>query len=294
MPTFIKRTFRLWQSLGLHVVRNHYYQPIPDTRTLKEKLWVVPESLPGVDLREAEQLKLLNRFHRTYGQELAELPLEQVATPFEYYVYNKRFESVDGEILYCMVRDFKPKRMIEFGAGFSTLAAAKAIRRNMEENDGYRCEFVSVDPEPDAVIRFAVPGLTKLVKGIAQEWPLAAFDALESGDILFIDSSHVLKIGSDVHYLFLQVLPRLKPGVVVHVHDIFFPSEYPQDWVLGHLRFYNEQYLLQAFLAFNSAFDVLWCGSAMKLKHPAELAQAIPSFRPHVMPGSIWMRRRAL
>ncbi|MBU0507986.1 class I SAM-dependent methyltransferase [bacterium] len=293
MPTFLKRSFRFWQSLGIHVVRNHYYQPVPDTRYLKDELWNRPPDAAGIDLNEEKQRALLSRFRDAYYEEYKRFPLEKTETAFEYYVHNARYESVDGEILYGMVREFRPKRILEFGAGFSTLMTAQAIRKNMAEDASYRCDFISVDPEPRAVIRFAVPGLTRLVEGIAQDWPPAAFDELESGDILFIDSSHVLKIGSDVHYLFLQVLPRLRSGVIVHVHDIFFPEEYPRDWVLGHLRFYTEQYLLQAFLQFNSAFEVLWGGAFMRGKHPDELARAIPSFRPEQdWPGSFWMRRK--
>jgi hypothetical protein len=116
---------------------------------------------------------------------------------------------------------------------------------------------------------------------------------LRANDILFIDSSHVLKIGSDVHYLFLHILPRLNPGVIVHIHDIFLPAEYPKDWVMDHLRFYNEQYLLQAFLTYNSAFEILWAGAYMHLKHPDQLRDAIKSYASNYhCPGSVWMRRK--
>jgi predicted O-methyltransferase YrrM len=293
MPTMIKRTFRFWQSLGIHVVRNHYYQPVPDTRTLKDDLWIVPAEMPGIDFRDREQLALLSRFKEKYGREYKAFPRAATSSASDYYVYNGRYESVDGEILYCMVREYKPKLMLEFGAGFSTLAAAQAFRRNTEEDKSYRYEFISVDPEPDAVIKKQIQGVTRLEKGLAQETPLSRFSELEANDILFVDSSHVLKIGSDVHYLFLQVLPRLKPGVIIHIHDIFLPAEYPKDWVMGHLRFYNEQYLLQAFLTNNSAFEILWAGSYMHLNHPDELGGAIPSYdHNRCLPGSIWIRRK--
>jgi Methyltransferase domain len=117
------------------------------------------------------------------------------------------------------------------------------------------------------------------------------FSKLESGDILFIDSSHTVKIGGDVNYLFLEVLPRLKPGVIVHVHDIWFPFDYDRQWVLGEFRFWAEQYLLQAFLAFNSEFEVLICNSYLGFYFPEELKSCFPH-SPWSGGGSFWMRRK--
>ena len=123
--------------------------------------------------------------------------------------------------------------------------------------------------------------------------PLERFCALEANDIVFIDSSHVVKIGSDVVYEFLELLPRLKAGVMVHFHDIFLPAEYPKSWVLEDRRFWNEQYLLQAFLAFNSAFEVMMAGSFLHLSHSEKLKAAFASYDPaNVWPGSFWMRRK--
>jgi hypothetical protein len=116
---------------------------------------------------------------------------------------------------------------------------------------------------------------------------------LGADDILFIDSSHVLRIGSDVQYLFLEVLPRLAPGVLVHIHDIFMPAEYPREWVLTHGYFWTEQYLLQAFLTFNTSWEVIWAGSFMQLNHRESLACAFPQAVLDAMPGSFWIRRKA-
>jgi hypothetical protein len=135
-------------------------------------------------------------------------------------------------------------------------------------------------------------GLSVLPKKV-QEIPLSTFAKLERNDVLFIDSSHVLTIGSDVRYEYLDILPRVKPGVLVHCHDIFLPAEYPKEWVLDDHRFWNEQYLLQAFLTFNNEFEVLWAGSYMHLKHPDLLAAAIPSYRQEkCYPKSFWIRRK--
>jgi len=117
------------------------------------------------------------------------------------------------------------------------------------------------------------------------------FGKLKENDILFIDSSHVLKIGSDVQYEYLDILPRLSKGVIVHVHDIFLPAEYPKEWVLKDYIFWTEQYLLQAFLAFNDSFEVLWAGHYMHLKYPNKLEDAFSYKRDERLPGSFWMRK---
>ena len=122
---------------------------------------------------------------------------------------------------------------------------------------------------------------------------MSLFKELKEGDILFIDSSHILKIGGDVQYEFLEILPRLNKGVIVQIHDIFIPVEYPKAWVLGNKLFYDEQYLLQAFLVFNSAFEVLWVGSYMHIRHPDKLEKTFNSYdRRTAWPCSFWMRKK--
>ena len=135
--------------------------------------------------------------------------------------------------------------------------------------------------------------MQSLIEKKVQDIDLEFFSQLESGDILFIDSSHTVKIGGDVNYLFLEVLPRLKPGVIVHVHDIFLPFEYRRDWVLDEFRFWTEQYLLQAFLTFNSEFEVLMANSYLNHYHQQELKAAFPGL-PSWAGGSFWMRRKPI
>lgn len=125
-----------------------------------------------------------------------------------------------------------------------------------------------------------------------EEIPLSTFQKLKENDILFIDSSHVLKIGSDVFYEYLEIIPRLNKGVIVHSHDIFFPEEYCKEWVVKKQIFWNEQYLLQSFLSFNDSFEVLWAGRYMLCKYPDKLKTAFNSFvRGKSWPCSFWMRK---
>ncbi len=292
LKRFIKKSFLFWQRLGFHITPNHFYEPIPDTRTLKEDLWLKCSELTGIDINEKKQLELLSLFVSKFKHEYNSLPEYKTSVPFEYYVNNGEFESVDGEILYCMIRHFKPGKVFEIGSGFSTYLSAQAILKNKEENDSYECELIAIEPYPNDVLKKGFSGLSKLIPTRIQDIPLSEFSKLKENDILFIDSSHVLKIGSDVQYEYLEILPRLNKGVIVHVHDILLPAEYLKAWVLKEYRFWTEQYLLQAFLSFNNAFEVFWAGSYMHLKHPDNLESAFSSYkRVERWPGSFWIRR---
>lgn len=285
------RLFPVFEQRGYHITPNHFYQPIPDTGSLPDSLWEEPSELVGVDLREAEQLELLERLSGKYRSEYEALPRTPTAVPHEFYLRNDAFGTVDAEILYCLVRELAPKRLFEIGSGFSTRLSAQACRVNAERG-GSACELVAFEPYPSEVLRAGFPGLTRLEPVKAQDIPRSEFARLEAGDILFIDSSHVLKVGSDVQVEILEILPRLKPGVVVHFHDIFLPAEYPKAWIQEHHRFWTEQYALQAFLTFNDRFEVLWGGSFMHLKHPDRLREAFSSYRDSTSwPGSFWIRR---
>ncbi|MCD6505100.1 class I SAM-dependent methyltransferase [Candidatus Poribacteria bacterium] len=275
---FFVRMFRIWERMGFHITLNHFYQPIPDTRSLKEDLWSRRSELVGLRMNEQAQVELLGEFLRFKGE-------------YDLLPSHPNFGPVDTEILYCMIRYFKPQRVIEIGSGHSTRISARAILKN--EGEGHGCELIAIDPYPDDELKGGFPGLSKLIPAKVEEVDLSEFGRLRENDILFIDSSHVLRIGGDVQYEYLEIMPRLAKGVIVHLHDIFLPMEYPRDWVLEMYRFWNEQYLLQAFLAFNDAFEVLWAGSYIHLNYPEKLERAFDSYdRGKVWPSSFWMRRK--
>ena len=281
------RTFPLFQRLGVHVLPNRFDQPVPDTRTLPASLWDGRSELVGIDVRRDAQEALMYEL-AAFRDEIAALPRHATGDPHDFHFDNDRFSGVDAAVLYALVRHLKPHRFIEVGSGFSTLLTALALRRN--QADGAQpSEFVAIEPYPLEFLD-GLDGLTKLIVQPVQEVPLALFEDLGEGDVLFIDSSHVLKIGSDVQYLFLEVLPRLPKGVIVHVHDIFLPWEYPQEWVMREERFWNEAYLLQAFLTDNRRVEVMLM-NCWNFGLGGEGLLSLVGLRPdEVTAGSFWFK----
>lgn len=285
--------FSIWENRGYHVTPVHFYEPIPDTRELSGELWSRQSDLLGIQIDDQSILVRLQHFARQYHEEYTAFPIDETNVPHQFYIRNGAFVSVDAEILYCMIREFKPRTIIEIGSGNTTYLAAQAIELNRQENPLYNCQLTAIEPYPVPALQKGFPGLTQLVEKPVQDLPLSFFDQLGEGDILFIDSSHVAKIGSDVVYEYLEILPRLNRGVFVHIHDIFLPAEYPKGWILSERHFWNEQYLFHSFLLFNNAFEVIWPGSYIHHKYPEKLEQAFPSYnRQNTLPGSFWIQRK--
>ena len=288
------RYFATWERRGYHVTPVHYYSPIPSTAELDETVWRGPRPPAGVDMREGEQLELLEAVSARYRSEYGRFPKHAGTSDCPFYIDNGYFVSVDAEMLYCLVRKHRPARIIEIGSGFSTLMTSLAIERNKQEDPLYKCRFVAVEPFPNRDLLALSKNLSELIEAAVQRVPLERFRELEANDILFIDSSHVSRIGGDVNFEVLEVLPRLRNGVLVHVHDFFVPFEYPREWVTKNRWFWNEQYLLQAFLSFNSCFNVVWAASYMHWKFPDKVAAAFDSYdRSRTTPASLWIQRRA-
>jgi len=298
--------FRRLQRVGINVTPNHFYWPVPDLTELEKREWPTYSAPPGCNFDLRKQVELAWELSSDYGKE-CRFPSEPQESSFHYN--NGYFEAVDAEVAYCMVRRFKPSRVVEIGTGYSTRVLAAALKENAER-DHIAGKLVSVDPYPERFPRNGWSNLVVQIPSAVQDVKLDFFNTLESGDILFIDSSHVVGVGSDVVREYLEILPRLKPGVIVHVHDIFLPSDYPRDAVLNRLWFWSEQYLLQAFLTFNSKFEVLWASSALHIHYPSVLEHCFPRWKNsyldmpeskrqfvptldgnHVWPSSFWMRR---
>jgi len=287
--------FPVWEGHGFHVTPVHFYQPIPDTQSLPETLWNRPSELVAVDMNDSVQLDLLRTRFQKFRDEYEQFPTTTPEEPGHFYLNNHLFDGTDALVAYCMTRHFQPQLIIEVGSGFSSLLLGQAATKN--NNSALIC----IEPFPQEFLKHGFRGLDSLIEKKVQDMDLDFFSQLGPSDVLFIDSSHTVKIGGDVNYLFLEVLPRLKPGVIVHVHDIFFPFDYRRDWVKEELRFWTEQYLLQAFLAFNSEFEVLMANRYLAHKYPEDLKAAFPSLGKLKADskdsinwggGSFWMRRK--
>lgn len=280
------RYFSLWEQHGFHITPNHFYQAIPDTRTLRDALWEKESELVGIDLNLDTQLHLLRNVFPQFSEEYNKFPMEPTGVPYEFYFNNPNFSGTDALVLYCMVRYFKPRRIIEVGSGYSTFVSAQAALRNGNT------KLICIEPYPMEVLKQGFPGLTELIPSKVEDVDLDLFSQLEENDILFLDTSHVVRCGGDVNLLYLEVIPRLRNGVIVHSHDIFFPKEFPKSWILELHFFWTEQYLLQAFLIYNYAFEMLFSNSYMGLKYLAEMKATFPFSHPWWGGGSFWMRKK--
>lgn len=267
----------------------HFYSPVPDfadvQRRSAELFGARPRTIAGVDLREEAQLALVPVFARLQRDQ----PFAEGPGPLRYRLDNTAFGHGDALTLHSMMRHHRPRRIVEVGCGWSS-----GVMLDTDELFlGGRTELTFVEPYPETLRLVARPEDLRRARFLpvpVQAAPRELFRELEAGDILFIDSTHVSKIGSDVNALFFEILPSLRPGVLVHVHDIAYPFEYPEEWVLGEGRAWNEAYLLRAFLQFNPSFEIVFWGSFLATFHRERLAGELPIWSRNPG-GSIWLRR---
>ncbi len=275
----------------------HFYSPVPDLADLEQrKVWSRRSDMAGIDFRPDEQVALLNRLGEKYGHECS-WPADRSGDPYQFYSNNGNFSYGCAAGTHCLLRHFRPRRVIEIGSGNSSLVIAAALRRNVEDSVSSGSEYTIIDPYPQPFFENRLPGLTRLVKQRVELLELDFFKQLDENDVLFIDSGHTVRIGGDVNFLILEVLPRLRSGVIVHFHDIGLPWEYPKIYATNpHFRMlWTEAYLLQAFLCLNSQFEVLLAMAYLTADKKEELLAAFPLYDPatHLLTsGSFWIRRK--
>jgi len=276
----------LLDGSGLRVVRRHYYSPLIAASDLHRPL-EAERRLPGLDLNEAGQLALVARLD--FADELRAIP--ETETAGRYHYANPAYAWGDAEILYGMIRHFRPRRIIEVGCGWSTRMAAEAIAANRRQAPTYTCRHLCIEPyEQPWLETLGVEVIRQRVERVDPR----LFAELGAGDMLLIDSSHVIRPQGDVVVEYLEILPSLARGVIVHVHDVFTPRDYPRQWVVDERRLWDEQYLLEAFLSFNREFEVICAVNWLAHNHRDKLAMATPRLleRPGHEPGAFWIRRR--
>ena len=270
--------FHLMELHGFHITKSEFYSPIPEISKLDNDVFL-GKDLPGIDWNESNQIKLLNELSQ-YSNEF-----QNLIDGKKFDMNNGAFGTFDAPLYFSIIRHFAPNKIIEVGAGYSTILSSATSKLNN------KTKVIAIDPYVDNELKKKIPASVEFIDNPVQKIPVSMFRDLNENDILFIDSSHVSKIGSDVNYLYLEILPKLRDGVLVHIHDIFLPNQYPMSWIKNdHRRFWNEQYLLDAFLIGNSLFEIILANSFMSIRHP-ELLRKLYKTQMPVGGGSFWIRK---
>lgn len=282
---FGKISDTVFMTVGILPVLNQYYQPLINPKKYLLKSLRDDRELPGININVKEQLDLLSKFN--YNEELLKFPINK-SKKIEFNYNNGSYLSGDAEYLYNMIRYFKPKRIIEIGSGNSTLMVRNAINTNKLENSKYTCIHTCIDP-------YLQPWLENIEVELMREKveciDKSLFQKLELNDILFIDSSHIIRPQGDVLFEYLELLPILKSGVLIHIHDIFTPKDYLNDWVYNEHLLWNEQYLLEAFLTLNSDFRIIGALNYLSHNYWTKFAEKCPIFAKQQgrEPGAFWI-----
>jgi predicted O-methyltransferase YrrM len=295
--SFILATHKVLGLAGLNIVRRgDYYSTLPrlDELARNKDRWNKPSALAGIRYDPESMRSLLFELHSRWNDDFERTAGEYAAN--QQRGFGPGYPKFDARILYYLLREWKPRRYLEIGSGLSTFYASLAAGKNAE--NGSTLRMTCVEPFPYGALR-TIPNI-EIRQDFAQNVPLTEFETLEAGDVLFIDSSHALKIDSDVSWLLLEVLPRLKSGVYVHIHDIPFPYNVPfpaSKWIFGDRWpvYWNEAMAVQAFLAFNSAYEIVL--SAPMLRHLDEsglqsrFSDYVPLDREEDPFSALWIRR---
>ncbi|HYI96326.1 MAG TPA: class I SAM-dependent methyltransferase [Bryobacteraceae bacterium] len=266
----------------------HFYSPIPSLSSVfkrEAKIFDMPPEIPGVDLNVDYQVEVLSALSDLCADQpfIAEGP-----SPTRFQSPNDNFSAGEACVYYGLLRYWRPRRVIEIGSGYSTLVLLDTLDRS----DMHTTECLAIEPYPDLLRKLLRPddvGRVQILEQELQDVPLDVFAKLEPNDVLFIDSTHVAKTGSDVNTIFFHVLPYLAVGVCVHIHDIYYPFEYPKEWVRQG-RAWNEAYMLRAFLQYNPTFRICFFNSYMAAFHRHLLKQSMYAYA--LQPGSsLWLRK---
>jgi hypothetical protein len=282
---------------GFLPLRVHFYSPVPDIKDLEQrKVWDFRSRLPGIDFNSDNQIRLIKEIGADYADE-CNWPMQPVDDSVAFYLDNPSFSYGCAAATHCLIRKSKPRTVIEIGSGMSSRVISKALTMNMTDTT-HPADYIIVDPYPGDDFKNGKVKNKSLVSNRVELLDPDFFSVLEEDDILFIDSGHCVRIGGDVNFLFLEVLPNLNPGVMIHIHDIGIPYEYPETYARSETfrQFWTEQYLLQAFLCFNSEFEILLAMNYLMTDHLETFKSSFPHYTPgtHLNnSGSFWIRRKS-
>ncbi len=277
---------RMLTRIGMLPIIDHFYDPLCHQKHLRKPL-TEARLLPGIVWDAQEQIDFLERFH--YSHELMDIK-DYKEDDDTFHFNNGLFESGEVECWYNMIRIVKPRRIIEIGSGYSTLVAIRAIKKNTEDDPEYRCRHTCIEPyQAEWLDRLDITVIRKKV----EEVEIERFMELTHNDILFIGSSHILRPQGDVLFEYLTLLPLLHQGVLIHIHDIFSPHDYPAAWVLREQRLWNEQYLLEAFLSSNSEWQIIMALNYLQHAFYDQLRAVCPFLTRQREPSSFYIQKIA-
>lgn len=275
-------TSKLLKKSGLYPIITHYYDPKFEYSKDEKKLYL-NRNLKSIDLKKNNQVKLLEKLN--FKNELIEQNLDRGSKNFDFKFNNGSFEKGDAEIYYQIIRYFKPKKIIEVGSGHSTLIAMEAIKKNESEN--IKTSMKCIEP-------YENPWLEKLnieiLRESLEQTKLDWSEELKENDIFFLDSSHIIRPDGDVLKFYLEILPNLKSGVIIHIHDIFTPKNYLANWTFEKVRLWNEQYLLEGILANSDKYEILLSLNYLKNNYFKTFKDSCPYLENTTEPGSIYLR----
>lgn len=282
----------LGDKWGYHIRKFHYYDPLPNFSDITQEQILKKRVSTAIDWNLESQINLLQKLS-LYQSEICQIKDEKDSS-LRFNFFNDFYSEVDAAIYYTLIREIKPTKIIEIGCGYSTQIAALAIAQNQQE--GKTGKIICIEPYPEPQLVEANLDVELLIERV-ENIDLKIFEQLSPGDILFIDSTHTVKFGSDVCREILEILPALVSGVWIHFHDIFFPYDYPPEWLIEKRLAWNEQYMVEAFLAYNSHFEVVLANHWLSVDYPQEVAKIWPGVikwekDPYHHCAGLWLRKK--
>jgi hypothetical protein len=270
---------------GYQVFQEAYWNPFPVASEVDMARLKLKRTFPAIEFQESAYLQLLENL-TPYAGEVDEFFKSRKGN---LVAWDNTYQRADSATLYAMLRRIKPKRYIEVGCGYSSRASAAALRRNEQEGHPCQCTFIEPFPPP-YLTEMNLPG--EMIPKRIEQMPLAFFQQLEPGDVLFIDTSHVIKIQNDVEFELIHLLPSLKAGVIVHIHDIFTPYDYPEEWMVGkhnNRNGNNEQYALECLLSGGADWEIRLPVHLLWRDHQQAMKKLLPDL--HNRPAAFWLEK---
>jgi hypothetical protein len=276
-------------EVKLFVPPGHFYSPVPDPaeadKQLRRQGGAPPVAVTGI----AMDIAAMHRLWEVLSHDMIDCSYtDNKSDVWRFYYDNDMYSYGDALVFRSMLRHFAPRRLIEIGSGFSS-----AVALDTRDASGVAPEMIFIEPHPErlrSLLREGDEARTQILVSKVQDVDPSVFDALQANDILFVDSSHVVKTGSDLHHILFEVIPRLAVGVILHFHDIFWPFEYPAAWAVDELRGWNEIYMLRAFLTNNPGFDILFFNDYYAKLHGTSVVSSAPLMARNPG-GGLWLQK---